>query len=102
MIEKTALFGLGHVLEVITVERTRFTSRTEAGERGSCLMESENESRGQRGVSKAIRVSLNKDTEKACKNEGVPTVLPTWAFHLWPFVRTLPGNLPVVRSVAWN
>lgn len=45
---------------------------SEVGEQSSFLMESKIECHGQRRVSKAIRVLLSKDMEKALRNERGP------------------------------
>ena len=42
------------------------------GELGSCLMESKNESRRQRRVSKAIEVLVSKATQRVLKSERGP------------------------------
>ena len=54
-----------------------FQRQNDTGELGSCLMESKNESHGQRGVSQAIEVLLSEAAEKALRSKRSPDRVAT-------------------------
>ena len=72
----------------------------DAGELGSRLTDSKNESRGQRRMSKVDRSLLCKDTENAIRSEGVPDRVAIEGFFGWPFIESLTREFMALRFLV--